>query len=228
MKEETTCLPWFPGSCLKRATHRGSQISQWHWTCTCHSLILLTLTCSTVKLCTVSCKNFVVKEKICLKQKIMMKSFIIRYTKHRNNTTSKLCLLVQEKCTETYTHVWVCQQQLELYSSIELHTVMIPHMLCIYTVTMVLTCMASAWRWPESCSSIFIWQSLLGMLCAWAETQWARSVGVATMANKKTATCDAHGLCRMIRSTHKRIFLPILNSLHFRVAQMPRYRRGSS
>lgn len=115
MKEETTCLPWFPGSCLKRATYRGSQISEWHWTCACHSLILLTLTCSTVKLCTVSCKNFVVKEKICLKQKILMKSFIIRYTKHRNNTTSKLCLLVQEKCTGTCTHVWVCQQQLELY-----------------------------------------------------------------------------------------------------------------
>ena len=102
MKKETTCLPWFPGSCLKRATHRGSQISQRHWTCACHSLILLTLTCSTVKLCTVSCKNFIVKEKICLKQKILMK-VLLSDTRNTETTQPANCVCWYRKSARGHT-----------------------------------------------------------------------------------------------------------------------------
>ena len=71
--------------------------------------------------------------------------------------------------------------------------------------------------WSENCNicacrALYVWWSLPGNLCAWAENKWP-AVGTVNGrgydGQQIDAICDAHGPCKMIQSILKPFFLPI-------------------
>ena len=75
---------------------------------------------------------------------------------------------------------------------------------------------------------VYVWQSLPGNLCTWAENTWsAAAVGTVNGrgydGQQTAAICETHGTCRTFLSLLKSVFLPISTySLCLHFSQMPR------
>ena len=98
----------------------------------------------------------------------------------------------------------------------------LPHALGIFAAYMVVN-MAGL---RTAAMSVNVWQSLPGILCAWAENTWpavGTVYGCGYDGQQIATICDDHGPCQTIRSILKPVFLPILTYLLcLQFSQMPR------